>query len=98
MLRFARPLVHSALCCLHGVLSLHGMLLLIGLGFIHPCGQLVGLIALIAPDVLRHVRFKNIWDVYIREVGFVPCEVREKLFHLCNSPDVDSSWLSWSRE
>ena len=41
---------------------------------------------------------QNIWDVYIREVGFVPCEVREQLFHLCNSPDVDSSWLLWSRE
>ena len=41
---------------------------------------------------------QNIWDVYIREVGFVPCEVRERLFGLCNSPDVDSSWLLWSRE
>ena len=41
---------------------------------------------------------RNIWDVYIREVGFVPCEVRERLFDLCNSPDVDSSWLLWSRE
>ena len=34
-------------------LSLHGMPLSIGLGFIHPCGQLVGLIVQIAPDVLR---------------------------------------------
>ena len=25
-------------------------------------------------------------------------QVRERLFHLCNSPDVDSSWLLWSRE
>ena len=41
---------------------------------------------------------QNIWDVYIQEVGFVPCEVRDKLFTLCNSPDVDASWLSWSRE
>ena len=41
---------------------------------------------------------QNIWDVYIQEVGFVPCEVREKLFTLCNSPDVDASWLLWSRE
>ena len=41
---------------------------------------------------------QNIWDVYIREVGSVPCEVREQLFHLCNSADVDSSWLLWSRE
>ena len=39
-------------------LSLHGMQLSIGLWFIHPCGQLVGLIVLIAPDVLRHMRFR----------------------------------------
>ena len=38
-------------------LSLHGMPLSIGLGFIHPCGQLVGLIVQIAPNVLRHMRF-----------------------------------------
>ena len=44
----------------------------------------------------REVR--DIWDVYIREVGFVPFAVREQLFHLCNSSDVDSSWLLWSRE
>ena len=24
--------------------------------------------------------------------------VREQLFRLCNSPDVDSSWLLWIRE
>ena len=41
---------------------------------------------------------RDIWDVYIREVGFVPLAVREQLFRLCNSPDVDSSWLLWSRE
>ena len=41
---------------------------------------------------------QHIWDVYIREVGFVPLAVREQLFRLCNSPDVDSSWLFWSRE
>ena len=41
---------------------------------------------------------QHIWDVYIREVGFVPFAVREQLFRLCNSPDVDSSWLLWSRE
>ena len=41
---------------------------------------------------------RDIWDVYIREVGFVPLEVRSHLFRLCNSPDVDSSWLLWSRE
>ena len=28
---------------------------------------------------------QNIWDVYIQEVGFVPWEVREKLFNACNS-------------
>ena len=28
---------------------------------------------------------QNIWDVYIREVGFVPCEVREQLF-ICVTP------------
>ena len=57
-----------------------------------PCGQLVGLIALIAHVV------QNIWDVYIQEVRSVPREVREKLFTTCNSPDVDASCLSWSRE
>ena len=36
---------------------------------------------------------QHIWDVHIREVGFVPFAVREQLFCLCNSPDVDSSWL-----
>ena len=41
---------------------------------------------------------RDIWDVYIREVAFVPFAVREQLFRLCNSPDVDSSWLLWSRE
>ena len=39
-----------------------------------------------------------IWDVYIQEVGIVPFEVRGKLIQLCNSSDVDSSWLLWSRE
>ena len=39
-------------------LSLHGMSLSIGLGFFHPCGQPVGLIVQIAPDVLRHMRFR----------------------------------------
>ena len=41
---------------------------------------------------------RDIWDVYIREVGFVPFEVRSNLFRLCHSSDVDSSWLLWSRE
>ena len=41
---------------------------------------------------------RNNWDVYIREVGFVPFAVREHLFRLCNSSDVGSSWLLWSRE
>ena len=39
-------------------LSLLGMLLLNGLGFIHPFGLLVGLIALIARGLLRHMRFE----------------------------------------
>ena len=41
---------------------------------------------------------QNIWDVYIREVSFVPFEVREQLFIACNSSDVDASWYLWSRE
>ena len=41
---------------------------------------------------------RDIWDVYIREVRFVPLEVRTNLFRLCNFSDVDSSWLLWSRE
>ena len=36
---------------------------------------------------------QHIWDVNIREVGFLPFAVREQLFLLCNSPDVNSSWL-----
>ena len=32
---------------------------------------------------------RDIWDVYIREVGFVPLEVRTNLFRLCHSSDVD---------
>ena len=44
-------------------LSLHGMPLSIGLGFIHPCSQLVGLIVLIAPDVFPSHAVQNIWDV-----------------------------------
>ena len=53
------------------------------------------------PDRSRSSRsqeVQHICDVYIREVGFVPFAVREQLFRLCNSPDVDSSWLLWSRE
>ena len=46
----------------------------------------------------RNLVVRDIWDVYIREVGFVPSEVRTNLFRLCNSSDVDSSWLLWSRE
>ena len=41
---------------------------------------------------------QNIWDVSIREVSFVPCEVREQQFIACNSSDVDASWRLWSRE
>ena len=29
---------------------------------------------------------QNIWDVYVQEVGFVPREVREKLFAACKYP------------
>ena len=44
-------------------------------------------------------KVRDIWDVYIREVGFVPLAVREELARLCSSPDVDSScWLLWSKE
>ena len=34
----------------------------------------------------------------IREVSFVPREVREQLFIACNSSDVDASWRLWSGE
>ena len=64
-------------------LSLHGMPLSTGLGFIHPCGQLVGLIALIAPDVLRHMRFRisgtfssKKWALYQGRLG------RNSLLHV----------------
>ena len=32
------------------------------------------------------------------KLAFFPFAVREQLFRLCNSPDVDASWLLWSRE
>ena len=54
-------------------------------------GQLAGLIALVALGLLSRMRFKISEDVYIREVGFVPFEVREQLFHLCNFPYVNLS-------
>ena len=63
-----------------------------------PLCQPVGLIVQIAPDVLPSHAVQNIWDVYIQEVGFVPREVREQLFVACNFPDIDASWLLWSRE
>ena len=40
------------------------------------------------PDLSRSSasqEVRDIWDVYIREVGFVPFAVREHLFRLCNS-------------
>ena len=30
---------------------------------------------------------RDVWDVSIKEVGFVPYEVQEQLLRLCNSPD-----------
>ena len=83
---------------MRSLLSLLWMLLLIWLGLILPFGLLVGFNALIALCLLSLMEVQLIWDVYIREVGFVPFAVREQLFRLCNSPDVDSSWLLWSRE
>ena len=68
------------------------MQLSIGLGFI---------LWLDCPDRSRRSpspAVQNIWDVHIQEVGFVPREVREELFTVCNSPDVDASWLLWNRE
>ena len=78
--------------------SLLGMLLLIGLVRILHFGLHVGFRS---PDRSRSStssEVRDIWDVYIREVGFVPLAVREELSHLCSSPDVDSSWLLWSKE
>ena len=55
---FARPLVYSSFRCLCGVCcSLHGMLLLIGLGLILPFGLLVGFSALIVLGLLSRMRF-----------------------------------------
>ena len=42
-------------------------------------------------DVVR-----NIWDIYIQELSFVPWEVRERLRTACNTNDVDASWQIWS--
>ena len=53
------------------------------------------------PDRSRRLQspaVQTIWDVYIREVSFVPREVRERLVTACNSSDVDASWRLWSRE
>ena len=74
------------------------MPLSIGLGFIHPLWPACWLDC---PDRSRRSSshaVQNIWDVYIQEDGFVPREVREQLLTACNSPDVDASWLLWSRE
>ena len=58
-------------------------------GFILPYGLLVGWIADRSRSSQSSV-IRDIWVVCIREVGFVPLEVRTNLFLLCNSSDVDS--------
>ena len=53
-------------------LSLHGMPLLIGLGFILPSGQPVGLIVLTAPDVRRLRRFRIFgMFTFVKSVSFL---------------------------
>ena len=41
---------------------------------------------------------RNIWDVYIQELSFVPGEGRERLRTACNTDDVDATWHQRSRE
>ena len=77
-------------------LSLHGMPLSIGLGFIHPCGQLVGLIVQIAPDDLRHMRFRISGTFTSKKSASYLGRLGSNSFIACNSPDVDASWLLWS--
>ena len=95
---FARSLVRSALCCLRGVLSLSAWDATSDRARVY--SPLWPACWLDCPDRSRRSpshAVQNIRDVYIQEVGFVP-RVREKLFTACNSPDVDASWLLWSRE
>ena len=79
-------------------LFLLGMLLLIGLERILHFGLLVGFNVLIAlgPLSLRRFSFSGMFT-FGKLVLFL-FAAREQLSRLCNSPDVDSSWLLWSRE
>ena len=85
MLCFTRPLVDSSFCFLCGVLSLLGMLMLNGLGFIHSFGLLVGLIALIALGLLSRIRFK-ISGMFPFERLALYLERFESNFFICVTP------------
>ena len=88
---------HFAVCA-EFALSSWNAIVRTGQDSFSPCGLLAWLDC---PDRSRSSQtlvVRDIWDVYNREVGFVPLEVRTNLFRLCNSSDVDSSWLLWSRE
>ena len=78
-------------------LSAWEMLLSKGLGLILPFDLLVGFKVLIALGRLSLMKF-NISGMFTfgKLVLFLSRFVSN--FRLCNSPDVDSSWLLWSRE
>ena len=78
-------------------LSLLGMPPLIGLGLTLPFGLLVGFNALIALGPLRPEMYRILGMFTSVRLALYLFAVREQLFRLCNSPDVDSSWLLWSR-
>ena len=95
---FTRSLVHSSFCCSCGVYSLSAWDATVERAKVN--SPLWPACWVQCPDRSRSStsrEVQDIWDVYIREVGFVPFAIREQLFRLCNSPDVDSSWLLWSR-
>ena len=96
---FTRPLVHSSfLLFLQSLHTLLGMLLLKGLRFILPFGLLAGLIALIAIGLLSRMKFEIFgMFTFVRLVLYL-WRFDHTFFRLCNSSDVDSSWLLWSRE
>ena len=71
---------------------------MIRLGLILPFGLPVGFNALIDLGPLRPRRFRIFGMFTFGKLALFPFAVREQLFRLCNSPDVASSWLLWSRE
>ena len=71
---------------------------MIGLGLILPFGLLVDFSALIALGLLSRMRFNISGMFTFGKLALFLSRFESNFFVLCNSPDVDSSWLLWSRE